>query len=473
MSDRKKRNSRRSSLSNAGAHHRSHVTQARLLAWEILQLVVRDNMYVHDAAHRIFDRTSYPETERSFALLLAAGVVSTKGILDATLDTILSHPHDVDSRVRDALRISSYELLFLDKNSYAAVDQGVELVRSIAPRATGVANFVLRRVVKQAEQSLGDLLGHISDDALAQAFGFPDWIVGLLLDQKGRTWTERYLRQANQSAPLYFFVNSARVQTDAVLTSLAHHDIDVVSVSPLLTNAQTSMTVLPTFQFRKRKAIQHPLVQGLLENCALVISDLSAQTIASLALPQSKPNSFLEIGAGRGIKTIMLQVGAYLRYGSFMKLDSVEINKQKIAIAQEQLKKAQIPQVHHWACDAQDLSEFADKSYDAVFIDAPCSGLGTLRRHPEIRWRLQPEDSDALHLLNTTILQCAAQKVAPQGQLTYATCTVTKEENQAVIDAFLASSVGAQFMVETLFETPLVSDGPDIHFACVLRRHSA
>lgn len=137
---------------------------------------------------------------------------------------------------------------------------------------------------------------------------------------------------------------------------------------------------LHTYRFEKRKAVNHPLVQGLLDQSALVISDASAQTIASLALPQTRPTSFLEIGAGRGIKTILLQLGAFARYGSFLDLDSVEVNAQKNTIARQQLEKAHIPQVHHWVTDARDLQDFTDGFYDAVFIDAPCSGLGTLRR---------------------------------------------------------------------------------------------
>lgn len=469
MAEQQKRKVQRG-LGNKKAAHRSHVTQARLLAWEILQVVARENLYVHDAAHKVFARGEYPETERSFALLLAAGVVSTQGILDEALDAILSNPHDIDARVRYALRISSYELLFLDKSSYAAVNQGVELVRAVAPRATGVANFTLRRVAKQAEQSLSSLLNHISDDKLATAFGFPTWIVDLLLKQKGRTWTELFLRQANQSAPLYFFINQARVQEEAVLATLTKHKIGFSRINRASSQDNDVQPALHIYRFEKRKAVQHPLVQGLLQEGVLVISDASAQMIASLALPQTNPASFLEIGAGRGIKTILLQNGALVRYGSFLDLDSVEVQEQKIAIAREQLKKAHISHVHHWAADAQELTEFADGSYEAVFIDAPCSGLGTLRRHPEIRWRLKPEDLVELHTLTLAILSRAAQKVASGGQLTFATCTVTYEENQSVIKDFLATPQGSAFSVEQVFETPLQSDGPDLHFACVLRR---
>lgn len=476
MADRKQRKSVSSSTrkksytkAKAKAHHTSHVTQARLLAWKILQLVGNEGIYVHDAAHRMFNQGDYPETERSFALLLAAGVVSTEGILDSTLNAILAHPHDIDDRVRDALRISSYELLFLDKNSYAAVDQGVELVRAIAPRATGVANFVLRRVAQQASQPLAKVLADLSDQELACAFGFPDWLVAHLIAQKGRTWTESYLHFSNQSAPIFFFINEARVQPEALLALLAEHNIAVDEMSSVSTS---SICAFPAYKFQKRKSVQHPLVQGLLDECAIIISDMSAQMIASLALPRIKPASVLEIGSGRGVKTIMLQVAARARYQSFLKLDSVEINQQKITIAQNQLKKAHIPKVCHWVCDAQDLHDFTDKSYEVVFIDAPCSGLGTLRRHPEIRWRLQSSDSATLHTLNSKIIHEAARKVAPSGQLTYATCTITKEENQAVIDEFLASPLGASFSIEKCFETPLVSEGPDLHYACVLRRQS-
>lgn len=117
--------------------------------------------------------------------------------------------------------------------------------------------------------------------------------------------------------------------------------------------------------------------------------------------------------------------------------------------------------------------------FTAALVDAPCSGLGTLRRHPEIRWRLAPRDIAALAELELDLITAAARLVVPFGQLTYATCTVSAAENEGVIKRFLASDTGKQWRIvptpvggasKLFFKTTLTAGGCDAHFACRLRR---
>ena len=116
-----------------------------------------------------------------------------------------------------------------------------------------------------------------------------------------------------------------------------------------------------------------------------------------------------------------------------------------------------------------------DNVYDTVFIDAPCSGLGTLRRHPEIRWRINEQHIEELADTQVSILRNAANHVAPQGQLVYATCTVTYDENNGVVKRFLESPEGKNFKLVPVFGRPgfssLLTDGsPDAHFAVKFER---
>ena len=109
--------------------------------------------------------------------------------------------------------------------------------------------------------------------------------------------------------------------------------------------------------------------------------------------------------------------------------------------------------------------------YDAVLLDAPCSGTGTMRRHPEIRWKLEPEDVGELAGLQRALLAEAARHVAPDGTLVYATCSILDEENQQVVDAFLATQPeGTWQLAEGSFASLPTLDGPDGHFAAVLQR---
>ncbi len=116
-----------------------------------------------------------------------------------------------------------------------------------------------------------------------------------------------------------------------------------------------------------------------------------------------------------------------------------------------------------------------DRAFDEVFIDAPCSGLGTLRRHPEIRWRIKPADIVEFARVQLGMLQAAAPHVAPGGALAYATCTVTREENNGVVKAFLESEAGAGFKLapvngRSCVATRLAPGSPDAHFAVRFER---
>ncbi len=121
---------------------------------------------------RLVDEAPLSPEDRAFATRLVLGVVSTRGVLDDVLNRCMRTPHDVTDDVRDALQLSAYEIIFLEKSPHAAVDQGVELVRSIAPRAGGVANAVLRKVVAAKSRfPFGDPSSDIA--AYARLHGFP------------------------------------------------------------------------------------------------------------------------------------------------------------------------------------------------------------------------------------------------------------------------------------------------------------
>lgn len=219
----------------------------------------------------------------------------------------------------------------------------------------------------------------------------------------------------------------------------------------------------------------------------------------------------LEIGQGRGTKTLLLlsaqkmlaeREGAKADKTRYVALDSEEF---KTKLAQERLAKG------GWdgrvGCIAFDgtklgkernLPQELSGTFDAVFVDAPCSGTGTLRRHPEISWSLEPsavdaESAEGLPQFQLALLAAAAAKVAPHGRLVYATCSVLREEDEDIVSRFLSCEAGAGFAVEDVRKAPAlvlwpeaqdvlpVTDegffrsspllgGPDGHFCCVLRR---
>ncbi|MEE0343904.1 MAG: hypothetical protein UDM08_03840, partial [Eggerthellaceae bacterium] len=167
---------------------------------------------------------------------------------------------------------------------------------------------------------------------------------------------------------------------------------------------------------------------------------------------------------------------ALARFGKQMNLDTLDLDVRRTKERIARLKQAEIEQGQVYCQSACDLSNFEPQSYDAVFIDAPCSGLGTLRRHADIRWRITSKDIEDFARNDTEMLKQAARLVKVGGQLTYATCTVTPQENDQAIDAFLESEEGASFRVvkrklcNDLFSKETTSPLFDSHYVCVFNK---
>lgn len=388
-------------------------TPARLLAVDITRQCRLRDAYVRELVNTRRETSGLSHEEFDYAQVLSFGVVMCRGTLDEFIDRNLNSPHDIKPEVRDCLRISAYELLFLGKPSHAVVDQGVELVRATSSRASGLANAVLRKMAADAKGfPWGDVATSIR--AFARTYGVPKWLARLLVRQYGHEKARAMLAADLLPAPTYL------------------HD--------------------------------NPYQPG--ERFA---SDLSAQHVASL-VPLA--GTVLEIGAGRGTKTALLQARALEELGHPIFIHAVDIHEFKVRLLSERMGQMGIPDVATHVGDATDLDSIANlpRAFDTVFIDAPCSGTGTLRRHPEIRWRIDPRDIESLTQIQAQMLQSAAAYVRPGGALVYATCSVLDSENDALVQAFLNTSAGAQFTPEERFASVPAEAGPDGHFAVVLRK---
>ena len=397
--------------------------------------------------------------------------MARKGCLDELIDSVLTNPEDIEPDVRDALRMAFCEIFYLKKPDHVAVDQGVEVVRSFAPQAKGLANFALHRAVELKEEfPFGDI--ETSAKALSLQEGFPVWLTERLVEELGREEAMRFMQRSNNPAPLFFMLNLACVDGAKALQEMVQRRVKVVPIS----KSVDVPLAFPAFGFAERTAVANEYVSKLLSEGGLVVTDVAAQSIASIAMPEEKPNRFLEIGAGRGTKTILLQNVALSRFGEQVCIDTLDMDVSRTEEREKHLEQANVNQNEVFVKDATNLSSFEAGSYDAVFVDAPCSGIGTLRRHPDIRWRMTEQDVASLSQVGVKMLKEAARLVAPGGQLTFATCTVLKEENQDVVDAFLASDEGKGFeAVRTVATDALYREkvtGPiyDAHFACVLKR---
>lgn len=459
----------------------SRLNPARLLAARVGAEVRKRNAFTSEVLDSMLQKTRLSSEDNAFARVLSLGVTSTAGTLDEVIDRALRDPSDVKDDVRDCLRVSTYEILYLDKADHAAVDQGVELVRSIQPKASRLANAVLRKILTSRKQfPFGD---PASDDAaLARLFGFPLWLAQELITWFGREEAARFMHVSNQQAPVFFGVNALRVTQDEVcLDSLAREGVRAGCV-----RFSDKGEVIPgCYRAENQAAVATRAAKDMFRGGQLLVSDAAAQAIALLALPDQFPDRFLEVGAGRGTKTILMQSGAQRRWGRQMDLTCLDAHGFKASLLQDRVSRYGVIVTDTICADARRLPNPESDNdelgmFDAIFLDAPCSGLGTLRRHPEIRWRLTPDQIKQMAELSLKMLEGVSSHLKVGGRLVFATCTVSPEENEMVLKSFLESRFGSEsFRIEPcpinslsklFMKTRLVDGGCDAHFAAVLRR---
>jgi len=412
-------------------------------------------------------------TDAALATRLAYGTLQAEGTLLEVLDRYLGGKR-VEPRISDALRVSAYEILFLRSEKRAAVHQGVELVREVRRQAAGLANAVLRRLAEDAGSfPWGDPATDVK--ALARLHAHPEWLARMWIEELGRDTAEQVMAADNTPAPLYLAVNSfagsAEDAREGLRADGAHPRSGVLSGSIEVGDPGAAV---------RGQTLQRGLVLAV---------DACAQLVVRLVEP--RPGStIVEVGAGRGTKTLLLQSAAKAAGGP-AEIFAVDTHEFKAKLLAERLRKHGVPGVHILVGDATDFSAIegapAAGSVDVVLVDAPCSGLGTLRRHPEKRWRVQPGDIDALAALGTRLLTEAARLVRRGGFVVYSTCTVADRENADVVRTFLDSEAGSGFLIDSvagqvpeawhgfvteegfLRSLPSVG-GPDGHFAARLVR---
>lgn len=435
---------------------KTKLSPARRAALKALDEARRRDAYVRDMLDgKVLEGLDVRDA--GLARRLALGVTATEGCLDELLDRFLAKPNKVVPRVRIALRISAFELVYLGTPAEVAVSQGVELARSALSVASGLANAVLRKVAAAVKDYR--LAKDVAEEsrmvvATARCAGLPVWLARDVIASLGE----------KSAAPLF----AAGLEPAPIAAHMARN-VDVLdSNSWGLPGCVASVDVRDNHVRRE------------LARSSLVISDAHAQIIATAA---TRSGSCLEIGAGRGTKTFIMQAQAK-RSGFNRTHIALDLYEGKCRQNKERLEQAgldaAIQTITGNACNldialsAFDAGVGERRLFDTVFVDAPCSGTGTMRRHPEIPWRLTLEDvNHNLPQLQLAMLTQAATRVASKGELFYATCSVLKQENDNVVDAFLSSPQGKDFKLVPLSEAEIFQYPAFNQAAAVIKAHES
>jgi 16S rRNA (cytosine967-C5)-methyltransferase len=406
------------------------ISPARAAAYDILLSVSRGSADLPAAIATARKRLD-DERDRSLAAEIATGVQRWRAALDHLI-TVFAH-RDVDRldpEVLEILRLSSYQLLHLTRVPTAAVvDDGVNLAKRVGKKsAAGFVNAVLRTISRK-RQAL-PLPPRPSDpenrraalEYLTISLSHPRWLATRWYDRFGLDVAERWMRFDNSPAPLTLRVNTFKTDRAALVAEL---DTEGVRVRPALF-APDALIVQEG----------QPLRGRAFERGACLVQDEASQLVACFA--DARPgNRVLDACASPGGKTTAMWA-AMQRRGFLVAAD---VRDRRIQLLRRTLTAAGASTVHLVQLDLLAPVPFG-AVFDCVVVDAPCSGLGTLRRDPDIRWRRREEDLQGLAAAEVTMLQHASEGVAPGGRLVYSTCSGEPEENEDVVSAFLATTPG-------------------------------
>lgn len=435
----------------------TELSPARRVALDLLLELEETGAYARDALDASPAMRALDRRDAGLAMRLVLGVVASFGCLDELIDTYAARPDRMDGRVREALRIAAFELVYLKREPRAAVSQGVELVRTQARGAAGFANAVLRRIAEDARAYL-DAVDVASPSrrrivSLARTGGLPVWLAARVADSIGFDAARELAASQFEPAPVAVHLNPLDDDAAVELMGLADAAAVPAPSSPL-----AGALV--------RVAGADVVHSAALRRSGLAVCDLNAQLVATAALA---PGSCLEVGSGRGTKTFVMAAQA-ARLGIERVAVALELSRKKTRLNVRRLERAGLDGgvscITGNGCDLDRALERIDRGmgeralFSSVLVDAPCSGTGTMRRHPEIPWRLVPDDletgvRDSLPGLQLALLASAAARVAPGGQLLYATCSVLEKEDEGVVDAFLKSDAGRGFEIAAFPEAEI------------------
>ena len=361
--------------------------------------------------------------DRAFATELVYGVLRWQGRLDWIIDRYARVvPKRMALPVRVLLRLAVYQILFLDRvPPAAAVHEAVELAKTSQPQhVVRFVNGVLRAISRERDALRTTTAEGSPAEHLAVRHSYPVWMVERWLRELGSEETEALCHAGNQVAPTTIRTNTLRTTPGALATALRESGLSVEPgrFAPEALHLKTVRTDLSSLPEYARGEFQ--------------VQDEASQLVARLVDPQPGER-VLDGCSGMGVKTTHL--------GQLMENrgEIVAVDRQgwKLTRLAENARRLQISCLHTVEGDLLTQDRLAG-GFDRALVDAPCTGLGVLRRNPDIKWKVGPKDFRRLHLLQTELLGRAAELVRPGGVLVYATCTLTPEENEGTIQAFLA-----------------------------------
>jgi len=410
------------------------IMNARQVAFEVLLKIKIDAAYSNNAITTALVKHKLSNKDKALVTEIVYGTLTHYKLLHYWLTPYLQGRKK--QWIRILLAMTLYQIVYLDKiPGYAAIHEAVEIAKGRGGEFNGkIVNAVLRKAT--ATDGLRDV-NEIEDvcERLAIWNSHPTWLVRLWMSQFGEERTVAMLRANNERARMVLRTNMNRISRDLLISRLAKEGIEC------LEGMLCPSAILVTSG--------NPLTTDSFKDGLFYVQD-EASMLPAKALAPTKGAWVLDVCAAPGGKTFHLAE----MVGELGIVYAHDIYDHKIARIKENMERLGINNVETSICLAADLNQLYEPgSFDYILVDAPCSGLGILRRHPEAKLTKRPEDLDEIAQIQKEILGISAKFLKPSGRLVYSTCTLNRKENQRQIEEFLKEF--EDFTLDSDFESKM------------------
>ena len=390
------------------------VEKARSLALAVLEDVLVNQAYSNIALNKYLKESQLSRADKGLVTEIVYGTVARKLTLEWYLSHFIEDRDKLDSWLYILLLMSAYQLQYLDKiPNHAVVNEALELAKARKKGSEKLVNAILRRILREGWPDIATIKRKNKRDSIA--YSLPVWLVSKLKEEYGE-----------ERAQAIFESLLVRNKASIRVTDLSRKE----EIKALL---EASDSPLAASGLVKEQG--HFVGHDLFSDGAITIQDESSQLVAP-TLDLQGDEQVLDACAAPGGKTA--HIASYLTTGQVTALDLYD---HKLNLIQENAQRLGVAdRVQTQKLDARKVHEFFGRdSFDKILVDAPCSGIGLLRRKPDIKYNKETADFTSLQEIQLEILGSVCQTLRKGGIITYSTCTIVSEENFQVVEAFLES----------------------------------
>ncbi len=426
--------------------------KARKTALKILTEYERRDAFLNLLLEAALSSEDLERRERSYVTELVLGTVRMKKALDFAIECFTDRKIGrIERTVAWLLRMAAYQCLFMNVPDYAVCDTSVEIAKSLCgQRVVSFVNAVLRALIREKDSINWPDPSKDLIKAIAVRHSHPEWVVKMWLEELGREKAESLCAANNQPKPVSIRVNNLKTKFKDLRDALFGKGISLEEAhyAPECLLLRRTGTLSDLTEYREGLFTVQDEASMLVTHALSVEPGMRVLDVC--AAPGGKATHIAQIMQNRG------------------RILALDINKSRIQSLITLSRRLGIDIIETMVLDSRNAAKVIHEKFDRVLVDVPCSGLGTLARKPDARWRRSPDDIPRLSRLQIEILTSASELVRREGILVYSACTISRRETKDIIHAFLSTAQG--FEVEDIGLTGgLNAEGgyiqlfPDVH----------